>query len=40
MKAKKKQAVVETAAAVGDDQDASDSAETVDLMRMLKQSLK
>jgi DNA end-binding protein Ku len=40
-KAKRKQDVVETGAAAGDDDDGeSASAETVDLMRMLKQSLK
>jgi len=38
-KAKKKQDVVQTDAATGDEEE-SDSAETVDLMRMLKQSLK
>jgi DNA end-binding protein Ku len=39
-KAKKKQDLVETGAGVGGDEEESDSAETVDLMRMLKQSLK
>jgi len=40
-KAKSKKNVIQTGAAVsGEDEDSSESAETVDLMRMLKQSLK
>jgi DNA end-binding protein Ku len=39
-KAKRKQDLVQTGAEVGDDEVTSDAAETVDLMRMLKQSLK